>query len=126
MELDDVPVLAVASVFRSKGSRRLRPHLTSQGVADLARAPGVMPRLSARILAVMTRSEGPRRSLPASPFTRATAPAPEQFAVGDRVTHDKHGLGRVVAVEDDDASVIVDFGAAHRRISTPFKAMTKL
>jgi hypothetical protein len=73
----------------------------------------------------MTRSEGPRRSLPASPFTRTTAPAPEQFAVGDRVTHDKHGLGRVVAVEDG-ASVIVDFGAAHRRISTPFNAMTKL
>ncbi|WP_042365717.1 hypothetical protein [Streptacidiphilus neutrinimicus] len=73
----------------------------------------------------MTRSEGPRRNLPTSPFTRATAPAPEQFAVGDRVSHDKYGLGRVVAVEDD-TSVIVDFGAAHRRISTPFSAMTKL
>lgn len=77
-----------------------------------------------RILAAMTRSEGPRRILPTSPFTRPTAPALEQFAVGDRVTHDKHGLGRVVAVED--YSVIVDFGSAHRRISTPFSAMTKL
>jgi hypothetical protein len=41
------------------------------------------------------------------------------------VSHDKHGLGRVVAVEDD-VSVIVDFGSAHRRISAPFSAMTKL
>jgi hypothetical protein len=73
----------------------------------------------------MTRSEGPRRTLPSSPFTRPTAPAIERFAVGDRVTHDKHGLGRVVAVEDE-VSVIVDFGSAHRRISTPFSAMTKL
>ncbi len=73
----------------------------------------------------MTRSEGPRRSLPASPFIRRTTPAPEQYVVGDRVTHDKHGLGRVVAVEDD-TSVIVDFGTTHRRISTPFTAMTKL
>ncbi len=84
-----------------------------------------MHRPAARILAVMTRSEGPRRTLPASPFSRPAAPAVEQFAVGDRVTHDKHGLGRVVAVEDE-ASVIVDFGSAHRRISTPFSAMTKL
>ncbi|WP_341538461.1 hypothetical protein [Streptacidiphilus pinicola] len=41
------------------------------------------------------------------------------------MSHDKHGLGRVVAVEDD-ASVIVDFGTTHRRIATPFTAMTKL
>ncbi|MEY9877648.1 hypothetical protein ABH931_007172 [Streptacidiphilus sp. MAP12-33] len=73
----------------------------------------------------MTRSEGPKRILPASPFTRPSAPVPERFAVGDRVNHDKHGLGRVVAVEDE-ASVIVDFGSAHRRISSPFSAMTKL
>jgi hypothetical protein len=73
----------------------------------------------------MTRSEGPRRNLPGSPFTRAAAPAPKAFAVGDRVTHDKHGLGRVVAVEDE-GSVIVDFGSAHRRVSAPFSAMTKL
>jgi hypothetical protein len=73
----------------------------------------------------MTRSEGPRRNLPASPFIRRTTPAPEHYVVGDRVTHDKHGLGRVVAVEGD-ASVIVDFGTTHRRVSTPFTAMTKL
>ncbi|WP_236653635.1 HypC/HybG/HupF family hydrogenase formation chaperone [Streptacidiphilus melanogenes] len=41
------------------------------------------------------------------------------------MTHDRHGLGRVVAVEDD-TSVIVDFGTTHRRINTPFTAMTKL
>ncbi|WP_084700709.1 hypothetical protein [Streptacidiphilus anmyonensis] len=73
----------------------------------------------------MTRSEGPRRTLPTSPFTRPTAAAPEQFAAGDRVSHDKHGLGRVVAVEDD-LSVIVDFGSSHRRIFVPCSVMTKL
>jgi hypothetical protein len=86
---------------------------------------GVIHGLRDRIIALMTSSEGPRRSLPASPFTRRSTPAPEQYVVGDRVTHDKYGLGRVVAVEDD-ASVIVDFGSSHRRISTPFAAMTKL
>jgi len=44
--------------------------------------------------------------------------------VGDRVTHDKYGLGRVVTVEDD--SVVVDFGETRRRIRTPFTAMTKI
>jgi hypothetical protein len=41
------------------------------------------------------------------------------------VTHDKYGLRRVAAVEDD-LSVIVDFGAVRRRVSSPFSSMTKL
>ncbi|WP_268873566.1 hypothetical protein [Streptacidiphilus neutrinimicus] len=41
------------------------------------------------------------------------------------MTHDKHGLGRVVAVEDD-LSVIVDFGAAPQRVSPPFSSTTRL
>lgn len=49
----------------------------------------------------------------------------EQFAVRDRVTHDKYGLGWVVLVEDDDA-VIVDFGSRKMRILSPFARLTKL
>ncbi|MFI2755068.1 hypothetical protein ACGIF2_16690 [Cellulomonas sp. P22] len=34
--------------------------------------------------------------------------------VGTRVSHERHGLGRVVAL-DGDAAVIVDFGNGERR-----------
>ncbi len=49
----------------------------------------------------------------------------EQFAVRDRVTHDKYGLGWVVAVEDEDA-VIVDFDSRKVRIVSPFAKLSKL
>jgi hypothetical protein len=78
-----------------------------------------------RILAAMTNPARPRRTLPTSPFTRAVTTPPEQFAVGDRVTHDKYGLGRIIAVEGE-SSVIVSFGETRRRIATPYTAMTKL
>ena len=67
-----------------------------------------------------------RRLLPGSPFNALPAPAPvEQFAVRDQVTHNKHGLGRVVLVEDDNA-VIVEFGSHKVRILPPFARLTKL
>ena len=49
--------------------------------------------------------------LPSSPFACPEPPptAAEVFTVGDRVTHDRLGLGRVTRVVDD-VSVIVDFG----------------
>ena len=65
-----------------------------------------------------------RRLLPGSPFNALPAPV-EQFAVRDQVTHDKHGLGRVVLVEDDNA-VIVEFGSHKVRILPPFARLTKL
>jgi transcription elongation factor GreA-like protein len=49
----------------------------------------------------------------------------EQFAVDDRVSHDTHGLGRVVSVQVDEA-VIVDFGAHKVRIATPYSKLHKL
>jgi hypothetical protein len=52
-------------------------------------------------------------------------PPVEQFAVRDRVTHDKYGLGWVVLVEDGDA-VIVVFGSRKVRILSPFARLTKL
>jgi hypothetical protein len=67
-----------------------------------------------------------RRYLPTSPF-KAPPPAPpaEQFAVQDKVTHDKYGLGRVTRVEDDTA-LVIDFGTEQVRITTPCAKLTKL
>ena len=66
-----------------------------------------------------------RRYLPSSPFN---APAPvrptETFAVHDQVTHDKYGLGVVLAVED--RAVLVDFRPDQRRIPLPCAKLTKL
>jgi hypothetical protein len=67
-----------------------------------------------------------RPLLPASPFgPPSPAPPAERFAVRDQVTHDKHGLGRVIGVEDDTI-LIVDFGARRVRITTPCAKLTKL
>ncbi|MBQ0985783.1 hypothetical protein KBZ10_14910 [Streptomyces sp. F63] len=73
----------------------------------------------------MSKSAGYRRHLPSSPFNTPVVPPPEQFAVGNRVTHDEHGLGRVIGVEDETA-VLVDFGGLRARVKSPFSKMTKL
>ncbi|MEV1052816.1 hypothetical protein [Streptomyces sp. NPDC049887] len=75
----------------------------------------------------MTESAGSRRHLPTSPFHRPTPPAPpiEHFDVGDRVSHDQFGLGRVTGVEGADA-VLVDFSGRQGRILSPFTKLTKL
>ncbi len=72
----------------------------------------------------MTSRAAQRRYLPGSPFKPEPARVVEQFAVTDRVTHDKYGLGRVVT--SDDAAVIVDFGCERVRIVSPFHKLTKL
>jgi hypothetical protein len=66
-----------------------------------------------------------RRQLSTSPFD-APPPAPpaEQFAVQDQVTHDKHGLGRVVSVQED--ALVIDFGSRRVRIMTPCAKLAKL
>ena len=67
-----------------------------------------------------------RRHLPSSPFKPPPEDPPvEQYGLGDLVTHDKYGLGRVILVEGD-ASVVVDFANRKVRIMTPFARMTKL
>jgi predicted 2-oxoglutarate/Fe(II)-dependent dioxygenase YbiX len=66
------------------------------------------------------------RHLPTTPFRPPPeAPPVEQYELGDLVTHDKYGLGRVTLVEGD-ASVVVDFTVRKVRITTPFARMTKL
>lgn len=73
----------------------------------------------------MTKPAAPKRHLPTSPFKAAVTRAPEHFAVGDQVTHDVYGLGRVIGVEAETAA-LVDFGSAQMRILSPYAKMTKL
>ncbi|MFJ8943694.1 hypothetical protein ACIRG4_10545 [Streptomyces sp. NPDC102395] len=73
----------------------------------------------------MTKSAAPKRHLPTSPFRAPATPTPKHFAMGDQVTHDVHGLGRVIGLEDGIAA-LVDFGSEQRRILSPYTKMTKL
>lgn len=72
----------------------------------------------------MAKRTAARRHLPESPFAPRPTPVIEQFAVDDRVTHDKYGLGRVVAQES--AAVVVDFGGTRVRIPSPYTNLSKL
>ncbi|CAL9522177.1 hypothetical protein [Streptomyces griseomycini] len=73
----------------------------------------------------MTKPVAPKRHLPTSPFKAPATPAPKHFSMGDQVTHDTYGLGRVIGIEDGVAA-LVDFGSARIRISSPYAKMTKL
>jgi hypothetical protein len=66
-----------------------------------------------------------RRHLPTSPFKAAVAPPVEQFALQDKVSHDRYGLGVVTNVEDGIA-VVVDFGSQTERIPAPYAKLVKL
>src|SRR5262245_24044318 len=74
----------------------------------------------------VSRPVGYRRHLTSSPFAPPAEPPPvEVYAAGERVLHDRYGLGRVLRVEGGSA-VIVDFGDRHVRITAPFKRLAKL
>jgi hypothetical protein len=69
----------------------------------------------------------PGRSLPTSPFVRKehVPPSTDGFAVGDRVTLDSWGMGRVIEVTEH--YVVVDFGSAGvRRIPAGTKGFSLL
>jgi hypothetical protein len=67
-----------------------------------------------------------RRHLSTSPFAvKATDPV-KNFDVGERVSHDREGMGRVHSVEHDGA-VIVDFGGGRlQRYVAPFAKLHTL
>ena len=67
-----------------------------------------------------TSSSRPARRLATSLFNRepVEVSAPEVYAVDDRVSHDKYGLGTVVSA-NGTREVVVNFGAETRRISLP-------
>ncbi|MEU0332119.1 hypothetical protein [Streptomyces sp. NPDC006193] len=73
----------------------------------------------------MTKPAAPKRHLPTSPFKAPVAPPIKHFAVGDQVTHDVYGLGRVIGIEDGVAA-LVDFGSVRERILSPYPKMSKL
>ncbi len=72
---------------------------------------------------------GRRRHLPNSPFNAgrdAAAIPPDPIPVGARVAHERYGLGRVVAAEDE-RSVIVDFGGGEvRRVALDSAKLERL
>ena len=73
-------------------------------------------------------SFGSRRARPlaTSPFNREPEePLVQVFAVDDRVTHDKYGLGTVVSV-DGVREVVVNFGAETCRIALPNRKLSLL
>lgn len=72
-----------------------------------------------------SRSSARRPFLPASPFTNIAPPPIEPFEVNDLLTHDRHGLGRVVGVGADN-KVHVDFGSEVRTIALPSSKITRL
>lgn len=71
-----------------------------------------------------TRPAFKRRHLTSSPFNAEPDREIEEYAVDDRVTHDKYGLGRVTAKEA--GAVIVDFGSQQVRVTSPFNRLSKL
>lgn len=71
-----------------------------------------------------TRPAFTRRHLASSPFNSEPVREIEEFSVDDRVTHDKYGLGRILAKED--GAVIVDFGSQQVRVVSPFNRLSKL
>ncbi|WP_182523534.1 CarD family transcriptional regulator [Nocardioides dongkuii] len=73
----------------------------------------------------MTTSSAPkRRHLASSPFKPDPEPVIEEFAIGDHVSHDAYGVGRVVGLEAH--AVTVDFGNQTVRVPSPFSKMTTL
>lgn len=73
----------------------------------------------------MSKASAPRRHLATSPFAAPVVPVVQDFAVGDRVSHDRFGLGRVTGVEEGVA-LLVDFGSHKARIVAPYKGTDKL
>jgi hypothetical protein len=72
----------------------------------------------------MTRPAPKKRHLPTSPFLPPAEVVIEQYESGDRVSHDLHGVGRVIDVEA--SAVTVDFGSRTIRIASPFHKLEKL
>lgn len=66
------------------------------------------------------------RPLPTSPFSqqRDERPLPE-YSVGERITHDHYGLGKVVTLHGD-AYVTVDFGSEVIRFPRASRALIKV
>jgi len=72
----------------------------------------------------MATTPARRRHLSSSPFKADPEPVIEQFELGELVSHDSYGLGRVVSVEA--GAVTVDFRPQLIRVASPFPKLSKL
>jgi hypothetical protein len=72
----------------------------------------------------MSTPARPRRHLATSPFQPDPEPVIEKFEVGDLVSHDSYGMGRVTHV--DANAVTVDFGSQTLRIGSPYHKMSRI
>ncbi|TCC07227.1 hypothetical protein E0H45_14530 [Kribbella soli] len=67
-----------------------------------------------------------RRHLSTSPFQARVSDSLKSYEVGERVSHDREGLGRVHSVEAD-GTVIIDFGGGRLlRVVAPFAKLHSL
>lgn len=66
-----------------------------------------------------------RRHLASSPFAPPTEIVPAVFAVGQQVSHDTYGLGRVVSLTFTTGASI-DFGREVRHIALPTSKLVGL
>lgn len=67
-----------------------------------------------------------RRHLSTSPFKAADPDPIKSFEVGERVSHDREGMGRIHSLEHGRA-VVVDFGGGKLlRIAAPFSRLHAL
>jgi predicted 2-oxoglutarate/Fe(II)-dependent dioxygenase YbiX len=72
----------------------------------------------------MTTPARGRRHLASSPFQPDPEPTIEDYEVGDLVSHDSYGMGRVTHVET--GAVMVDFRSQTVRVTSPYAKMGKL
>ncbi len=67
-----------------------------------------------------------RRRPSSSPFAAAVSAPLETYRVGDRVSRDTGGLGRVVDLSED-RSLLVTFGGTHtERLLAPYRKLQRL
>lgn len=71
-----------------------------------------------------TKTRTGRARLATSPFKPQPEPLIDQFALGDRVSHDTYGLGRVTGTDAD--VVTVDFATRRVRVASPYRKLRKL
>jgi hypothetical protein len=71
-----------------------------------------------------TRPPRGQKHLASSPFPPPEEPVIETFSMGDVVSHDAYGVGRVVGTEAH--AVTVDFGRQTVRIPSPFQKLEHL
>ena len=100
---------------------RARRHLVATWAAD---RPGGRPaRPSPYLDALAPAAVRPVRT-PGPQARTGTRPSGARFTAGQRVTHDRHGLGRVVDVRA--GQVTVDFGSGGRRTVAADRALVAL